>query len=637
MAGKLRRKLGFWTVFCIAAGAMISSGLFVLPALAFEYSGPAVVLSYALAALMVVPALLAQSELATAMPRSGGSYFFVERSMGALPGTLAGLAGWFSVALKSAFAMVGIGAFARLLWQRWGLGDLDEAQWTWLIRGVAIVCCGIFVALNVLSVKLTGRVQVALVGLLLAALASFVLWGSPHVEQHPHFDRFLAKRWDRVFATAGLVFVSFGGLTKVAGVAGEIRRPGRSIPRAMVLAWVVVSLLYVAAVFVMVGVLRPGELVGPSGASLTPLSDAGEAFGGAPALAMMSAAAILAFVTTGNSGVLSASRVPLAMSRDDLLPAALGRVSRRFGTPVAGIGVTGAFMVLMIALLDVGSLVKVASTMMLILFLLINVSVLVMRGSGLQNYRPLYRMPGVPWLPAAGIVTYAALIVLMARAMSGVPLITTAAFVAAGALWYVLYVRPRASRESALVYMVRSVVSREIYRSTLEAELREIAIERDEVTHDRFDRLVRGCAILDLAGPMSGEELLSRAAEALAERLPVGPDRLLELLRRREAASSTVIRPGVAVPHVVIEGEDVFEMLLVRCKAGARFGGHDEPVQVVFVLAGSPDRRNEHLRALVAIAHIIQEHEFTRRWLAAADSEHLRDILLLSTRERDRS
>ena len=88
----LPRRLGFWSVFCIASGAMISSGLFILPGQAFTVCGPAVVLAYAMAALMVIPALLSKAELATAMPKSGGSYFFVERSMGALSGTVAGLA-----------------------------------------------------------------------------------------------------------------------------------------------------------------------------------------------------------------------------------------------------------------------------------------------------------------------------------------------------------------------------------------------------------------------------------------------------------------------------------------------------------------------------------------------------------------
>ncbi|KKL17388.1 hypothetical protein LCGC14_2486070 [marine sediment metagenome] len=94
---KLRRTLGFWALFCVASGAMISSGLFVLPGQAFAFVGPAAVLAYALAALMVVPAMLSKAELASAMPKSGGSYFYVQRSMGALPGTLAGLSGWLSM------------------------------------------------------------------------------------------------------------------------------------------------------------------------------------------------------------------------------------------------------------------------------------------------------------------------------------------------------------------------------------------------------------------------------------------------------------------------------------------------------------------------------------------------------------
>ena len=78
-------------MFSIAAGAMISSGLFVLPGLAFAKSGPAVILAYAIAGVLIIPAMLAKAELATAMPRAGGTYFFIERSLGPLAGTIAGL------------------------------------------------------------------------------------------------------------------------------------------------------------------------------------------------------------------------------------------------------------------------------------------------------------------------------------------------------------------------------------------------------------------------------------------------------------------------------------------------------------------------------------------------------------------
>ena len=94
------RTLGAFSVFCIASGAMISSGLFVLPGLAFARCGPAVTMAYLLSGLIALPALLSKCELATAMPKSGGDYFFIERSLGSAWGTLGGLATWFSLSFK---------------------------------------------------------------------------------------------------------------------------------------------------------------------------------------------------------------------------------------------------------------------------------------------------------------------------------------------------------------------------------------------------------------------------------------------------------------------------------------------------------------------------------------------------------
>jgi len=616
----LKRKLGFWAVFCTAAGAMISSGLFVLPALAFAKAGPAVVLAYALAGVMVIPAVLSQAELATAMPKSGGSYLFIERSMGALPGTLAGLANWLSIALKGAFALIGIGVFADLLWPGAAIGELT-------IKAIAISFCVAFAGLNVLSVKATGRVQIIMVAALLAVLGVFVFAGLPALD-HSHFAGFMDKGLGAVFATAGLIFVSFGGLTKVASIAGEIRHPGRNIPAAMFLATAIVSLLYVACTFVTVGAVADARL----SRSLTPLSLAAEQFlwGRAGAL-LLGGAAMLAFVTTANSSILSASRSPLAMSRDGLLPKFLDRVSGRFNTPHVSILITSTFMIATIALLSIENLVKFASTMMLMLFLLVNVAVLIMRGSKIQNYRPLFRAPLYPWTQLAGIVLYLFLI----AEMGSVPLLTTGAFALAGTLWYVVYVRRRISRESAFVYMVKKIVSRKMYRAQLEEELREIALERDEVIHDRFDHLIRQCEVLDLPGRPSAAETFHQVAAALSPRLGIDQHRLFELFQAREADSSTVIQPGLAIPHIVVDGRELFDVLLIRCKEGISFPGQDVPVHTAFVLIGSPDQRNYHLRALMAIAHIVQERDFAERWLAAPSKQQLRDIVLLSGRKRD--
>jgi len=625
---KLARKLGFWDVFCIASGAMISSGLFVLPGQAFQACGPAVVLAYAVAGLMMIPALLSTCELVTAMPKSGGTYFSIERSMGALPGVLAGMAGWLGLALKSAFAMVGIGAFARLIWGEAAGGD-------WLIKAVASGCCVVFVVLNTISVKMTGRTQIVMVVALLAGLGIFVVVGVPNVHQHPNFNNLLAKGAGGVFATAGLVFVSFGGLTKVASVAGEVRDPGRNLPRAMFLALLVVGLFYVATVFVIVGTLPAEQIATEEWANLTPVSSSAYRFMGRGGMVLLSIAAILAFVTTGNGGLLAASRDPMAMSRDGMLPRSFGKVSRRFGTPFVSVWLTGAFMIAVICLLSIADLVKVASTMMLLLFLLVNVAVLIMRGSRIPNYRPSYRSPLFPWVQLAGILIYALLIGELAALMGALPLITVVAFLSAGTAWYLVYVRPRTSRESALVYMVRNVVAREIKRSHLEEELREIALERDEIVQDRFDQLVQQCEIVDIPGPVGVDTVFTEAATLLAARLGVSPEILLEKLRAREAESSTMIQPGLAIPHIIVDGENLFDVLLVRSREGIIFDENQPYVNTAFILVGSADERNYHLRALMAIAQIVQEEAFVERWLAAPAKENLRDLILLSRRPRD--
>ncbi|MHC4483460.1 MAG: amino acid permease, partial [Planctomycetota bacterium] len=100
---QLKKQLSLLDVFAVAAGAMISSGLFVLPAIAYAETGPAVILSYLFASMLMIPSVLSKAELATAMPRAGGTYFFVERSLGSIWGLFGGFASWFSLALKSAF------------------------------------------------------------------------------------------------------------------------------------------------------------------------------------------------------------------------------------------------------------------------------------------------------------------------------------------------------------------------------------------------------------------------------------------------------------------------------------------------------------------------------------------------------
>ncbi|MBC8469239.1 MAG: amino acid permease [Planctomycetes bacterium] len=601
---------------------MISSGLFVLPALAFQKSGPAVILSYLFASFLIIPSVLSKAELSTAMPRAGGTYFFVERSLGPIWGVFSGLASWFSLALKSAFAVVGMAVLIEIVVHMVLSIQLEP----WHLKVIVAFCCIGFTVLNIVSVKLTSRFQVLLVGILLAILAFFVLFGSGSVEA-VRFKGFMGKGWSAVFATAGLVFISFGGLTKVASIAEEVKHPGRNLPFGMVMAWFVVTVFYISVIIITVGVVDGKELA----VNYAPISLAASKFMGLPGFVILALAAVAAFVTTANGGILAASRSPMAMSRDQLLPPLLSRVSSRFKTPHISILLTGGFMITAIVFLELEVLVKTASTLMLILFILDNASVIIMRESRIQSYRPRFKSPLYPYVHIAAIVAYSALIIDMGT----VPLMITACFIGLSAAWYWLYVCRRVSRASAVMHIVERVTDRELKTVTLEDELRDILLERDNIIEDRFDELIRGCEVLDIQGEEKAEKIFRQVSAILAKRLGTNEYVLFEKFLHREAEGGTVVQPGFAIPHIVVEGKNKFDILLVRAREGIIFPHAPDPVRIMFVLAGSKDERNYHLRALMAIAQIAQEKHFEQRWFAARDTQGLMNLILLSTRKRD--
>jgi APA family basic amino acid/polyamine antiporter len=616
MKKELKKELGLLDVFSIASGAMISSGLFILPALAYAATGPSVVFSYILAGILVLPALLTNAELATAMPRAGGTYFFIERSMGASVGTVGGFASWFSLCFKSAFALLGMSIFVTLLFP--GISQMQ-------IKFIAVGFCLFFMTLNIIGAKETGRLQIGLVFFLLGILLLYIIRGFMQVDPS-RFVPFAPFGAASVFATAGLVFISFGGLTKVTSVAEEVRNPGRTIPLGMFLAFFVVMVLYAVVVFVTVGVLSPDVL----STSLTPISDGAGVFMGKFGVIALSLAALLAFISTANAGILAASRDGMAMSRDYLLPDFLQKIGARSKTPIFSIIFTTFFMIFIILFLSLENLVKTASTLKILLFLFVNLSLIVMRESRIQSYRPKFRCPLYPWMQILGIIGYGFLIFTMGRT----PLFTTAFFILCSFFWYIVYARRRVKRQAALVHIIERITAKELTDATLPDELRDIIIERDQIVEDRFDKVIKESVILDLETKLSRDEFFKKASQFLTKKIAIAPRTLTELLIKREEESHTVIRPGLAIPHIVIEGEKKFCILLARAKKGIIFPDADKPVHTVFMLVGTRDERNFHLRALAAIAQIAQDENFDKKWKACRNVKELRNLILLAERKR---
>jgi APA family basic amino acid/polyamine antiporter len=608
---RLKRDLGFPSVFCIASGAMISSGLFVLPGAAFAKAGPAMFLSYLLAGILAVPGMLCQAELVSAMPRAGGDYFYVTRSLGPAVGTVDGIIIWFSLIFKTAFALIGIAAFTELL------VDLPPFFYA-AVFGV------LFTFLNLLGTRHSGKTQIYLVVILFLLLIGYAVGGFSAIKP-TQLEPFAPHGKISILYTAGFVFVCYGGLLKVTSVAEEVRDPGRTIPRAMIASLIIVTTLYVLTVLVTAGVVPDGQLR----MSQRPITEGAVCIWGPWGAALLSMAAILAFISTANAGIMAAGRYPLALCRDGVLPEFVGRLHPRFGTPYISITITG-LMVIAVCLLEFTVLVKAASSVLIMSFAFACVSVIILRESRLQNYQPGFKLVFYPIMPILGLLGYAVLLYQMRQVAVWVIL----AGVLGGFAFYWFSSRIREMREFALLHLIERITAKELTDWKLETELRDIVRARENIEEDRFDRVVKDCLILDIPEAIDFDGMTDLASEKLKDHIDLDKDEIKRLLQEREAESSTVISDGVAVPHIILEEPNRFALLLCRCEPGIQFNDSAKRVRAVFMLLGSRGERNFHLRALAAIAQIVQDPDFEKKWLRAKGEFGLRDLLLTSGRNR---
>jgi len=613
--GNLKKELGLLSLFAIASGAMISSGLFILPGIAYAKSGPAVLISYVIASLLIIPAMLSKAELATAMPKAGGTYFFIDRSMGPMMGTIGGFAAWFSLAFKSAFALVGIGVFATLL--NPGFTELKT-------KFVAVFFCIVFTAINIRGTKHTGKTQIILVLGLISLLVFYIVVGFFFINPS-NFDNFAPHGFNSIFSTAGLIFISFGGLTKICSVAEECKKPGRNIPLGMFLSWGIISLLYFLVIFVTIGIVEPVLL----GDSLTPISLGAGTFLGEIGIAIMAIAAILAFISTANAGLLAASRDPMAMGKDRLLPSSFAKVSKR-GTPTFSILFTSVFMILVILFLDLESLVKTASTLKILLFLFVIFSLIIMRESKIRNYRPKFRSPFYPLVQLAGAVGLVFLLIEMGL----IPLLLVGGFIFFGFLWYWFFARDKIWREYTLLHLIERITVEKSTGYMVDEELREIIIERDDLEEQRFENLIKKCEVIDLYKYLPPDELARIIAEKLANRLGTNKEKLYGLIMKREKDSNVVVHPGIAIVSHIIKGRDKFEMLLVRSRKGIILSDDVDPIYAFFVIVASPDQKNFYLHSLMWVVQIAEETDFETEWIIAKDDEELKNIILVAWKKR---
>jgi amino acid transporter/mannitol/fructose-specific phosphotransferase system IIA component (Ntr-type) len=617
--GSLKKQLGLWDVYALATGATLSSGFFLLPGLAAASAGAAIPLAYLLAAFVLLPGLMSKIELTTAMPKAGGIYYFLDRSMGPLVGAIGGFGTWIALVLKSAFALIGVGAYLHLF-----VPDLEMGP---IAAGFALF----FGFVNYVGAKKSGSFQVMLLIGVLILLLWFCGYGLLQTEVG-EFRGFFESGSSGLISATGLVIVSYMGLTKVASVAEEVKDPERNVPLGLFLSFGTIITIYVIGTAVMVGVVGVDTLA-RNGGDLTPVATVAEHLVGPWGAPVMTVAAVLAFSSVANAGVLSASRYPLAMGRDRLLPAVFARIGGR-GTPTVGVAVTVGLILLCVTLFDPMKIAKLASAFKLAMFALACLAVMVMRESGIESYDPGFRSPLYPGLQVVGVLGAFWLIVSMGL----LPTLFTGGLITFGAMWFTYYARDRVEREGAIFHVFERL-GRQRYDG-LDRELREIMKERGPREADPFDELITEAHVLDLSGPMDFVDLATRASRRLALDLPIPAHTLVEGFLEGRRMGSTPVSHGAALPHMRTELLDRSHVLVARVLEGVRFQdgeevGHrrsEEPVRAVFFVVSPEADPGQHLRILAQIARRVDHDTFMPEWTEAASDEELKEALFRDER-----
>ncbi len=619
MAGELKKNLTLFDVYAMSTGAMFSSGLFLLPGIAVGLTGDSVYLAYLVAGFLILPAMYCMAELSTAMPKAGGTYYFLDRAMGPAVGTIGGLGSWVAVVFKSAFALVGMGAY---------LGIYLDLPYTVL----AIILTGVFGLVNVLGAKETTLLQRVLVGALVTILAAFIILGLSEINAvsalEPNADQpFLRSGVTGFVSTIGIVFVSYAGLTKVASVAEEIENPDVNIPLGMTLSLATATMIYTLGTLILINVLPREELE----QSLTPVADAGREFlAWAPldlGVILVVVAAIAAFASTGNAGILSASRYPYAMAKDGLVPGRLAEIGR-MGTPTRSIVMTVLAMVLVLVVFDVEAVAKLASAFQLVLFALVCVAVIVMRESRIATYKPGFRAPLYPWLPVAGILVALWLISEMGLLAIGF----TAALFLGCIAWYRFYTSGKIERRGAIFHVHQRLGEQRF--DGLERELMTIVQDRTESEDLTYEALIARSAMVELPNRFYDRAQLSELlVQTAAERFGAGgriAEAFADFADFRPVGSrvllSTQTLSGIVQPELIVCRLGPETTIVSRSADGA-----EAPHTLFFLVA--PDRPvGLDVRLAGQLAEVVQSARFARRWLRAVDEKVLNAILMRDDR-----
>jgi amino acid transporter len=389
MGGKgLKRELGLLHATMMGIGGAICAGVFVTLGYAATLAGTALIIAMILCGIINLFTMLSYAELGAAIPSAGGEYTFAKASFGGFLSFATGWFEWISNMFYAAFASVG---FAYLI---------SYVIPTINIPLVAVIIVAIFTMINIKGVKETGLTQTALVIILLGLLGVFIFLGIFTSQNVGSLELKAPEGFLGVLRASAFIFVVYLGGEAIAVAQAEIKDPGKTIPRAILLSCFALILIYTTIALVVFKIVPAESLAGKA----SPLAYVAEQFMGPLGVGMITIAGIIAALSSVNTSIMASSRVAYALARDGYFPKGFFTLHARFRTPVIAT-LVGSVLTAAFAATGIVNFVTYATDFGFIIgFVFVNLSLIKLRRDKPNLYRP-FKVPLYPLTPILGIVT----------------------------------------------------------------------------------------------------------------------------------------------------------------------------------------------------------------------------------------
>jgi len=394
---ELKRTLGLWGAAGIGIGAIIGTGIFVLIGVASGIAGPAVILSFLIAGLTALLTGLSTAELSSFITESGGSYIYTTKAFGRLLGFIVGWMKSFDYIVGASAVSIGFAAYFLYF------AGIPSAVGALIVVGTLWPLA--LTALNLRGMREAGGTNNILVALKVSALILFIAVGGTYLFSQgtfSNFHPFFPHGISGVLSGASIIFFAFIGFNTIAVIAEEVKDPERNVPRAVLIAFTICTLLYIGVSVVAVGLLNWQAL----GTSAAPLEDALlVATDNVLFLEFLALSALFATTSVIMASIMGGSRALFAMARQRVIPGILPHISER-GIPTLTVLITG-ITIGAIVFFTGGNLDWLASIFnfgTLVTFFFINASLLQLRRT-MPDVPRGFRVPLYPVTPVLGLAS----------------------------------------------------------------------------------------------------------------------------------------------------------------------------------------------------------------------------------------